>query len=526
VSNKDASDDNPADQDQVSKDALHVKKITLARSASPVMRPRSSPVKEQERALPAGYGTGVPVTIDTDSAPTDLVIFGASGDLVRRKVLPALGHLAPAGQIRIVGAGRRKMPNGAFQDLVREASGCQALAERAVWVQLEYDRPPSYGLLKEQLKAERRVVFYMATPPDTFPSILEGLTGCGLSHRDTSHRIVVEKPLGHDLASSQALNGQLEDLFEERQVFRIDHYLAKDTVQNVLAFRFSNALFEPVWNRTMIESIQIAALEDGDIGSRAGYYDHTGAVRDMVQNHVLQLLALVTMEPPTTLDPLDIQKAKLDLLRAVEPLDPASSVRGQYDGYLDAEGVAADSRRETYAAGRVVIENWRWQGVPIFIRTGKALRRRLTEVVVRLRDAPTLRVGGRRQRAIPTLLVIRFQPDEGILLRIGAKRPGSRFEMVPAGLKLDYQTLSRRSLPDAYENVLSEVLTGGQSVFPDGREIERSWEIVDPLITAWEAGGHPELYAPGSWGPEAADDLVALQGGGRWLTSGEELGTR
>jgi len=245
----------------------------------------------------------------------------------------------------------------------------------------------------------------------------------------------------------------------------------------------------------------------------------------MIQNHVLQLLALVTMEPPITFDADYIRRAKRLALRSMSPLDPSSAVRGQYEGYLDEEGVASDSRRETYAAARVSIENWRWDGVPIFVRSGKALKRRATEVVIKLRDAPMLRVGGRRQRGIPTLIVIRIQPDEGITLRIGAKRPGVRFEMVPAGMKLDYAKLTRQALPDAYENVLSEVLAGGHSAFPGGEEIELSWEIVDPLIKAWEADGHPEPYPIGSWGPQAADDLVASGGAGRWIVSGDEPGT-
>jgi len=231
------------------------------------------------------------------------------------------------------------------------------------------------------------------------------------------------------------------------------------------------------------------------------------------------------MEPPTTFDADYIRRAKRGALRAVSPLDPGQAVRGQYDGYLDETGVAPDSRRETYAAARVRIENWRWDGVPIFVRTGKALKRRSTEIVIKLRDAPSLRVGGRHQRGIPTLIVIRIQPDEGITLRIGAKRPGVRFEMVPAGMRLDYAHLTRTALPDAYENVLAEVLAGGHSAFPGGEEIELSWEIVDPLIKSWEQEGHPEPYQQGSWGPQAADDLLADNGGGRWIVSGDEPGT-
>ena len=459
---------------------------------------------------------------------TDLVIFGASGDLARRKIIPALQSLnGSAGRLRILGAGRTEMSLERFQEIVAEATRSQDLAAGAEWVTLDYNAPASYAGLRRAIGEGKSVVFYLATPPQTFSSILDALSEAGLAGRDLpgEHRIVVEKPLGQDAPSARRLNQQLKDLFSEEQVFRIDHYLAKDTVQNVLAFRFSNAIFEPVWNRTMIQSIEITAAEEIGIEQRAGYYDTIGAVRDMVQNHVLQVLALVTMEPPTTFEPSDIRRAKLDLLRAVEPLDPGAAVRGQYEGYLDEEGVERDSRRETYAAARVRIENWRWDGIPIFIRTGKALRRQVTEVVVRWRDAPQLAVGGQRQRPIPTLLVIRIQPDEGITLRIGAKRPGPRFEMVPAGMKLEYRRLARAPLPDAYDNVLREVLAGGHTVFPGGKEIERSWEIVDPLIESWEASGHPDPYAKGSWGPGAADDLVSGSSGARWVNSGDEPGT-
>ena len=372
-----------------------------------------------------------------------------------------------------------------------------------------------------------QVIFYLATPPSAFDPILSGLSQSGLaSHGALGRRIVIEKPLGSDRESAAQLNRRLAELLDEAQIYRLDHYLAKDTVQNVLAFRFSNSLFEPIWSRTMIQTIQITAAEAVDIGSRAGYYDGIGAVRDMIQNHVLQVLALVAMEPPTTFNPEDIQKAKFELLRAVRPLSPASAVRGQYDGYLQEAGVPQSSRRETYAAVRIAIENWRWQGVPIFVRTGKALCRQLTEVVIRLKDAPQLSIDGYSQATIPTLIVIRIQPDEGISVRIGAKRPGSRFEMVPAGMRLGYRELAGADhFPDAYQNVLSEVLAGAHGVFPSGPEIERSWEIVEPLINSWEAGGYPEPYRRGSWGPPGAEELVATTAGGRWIVSGDEPGT-
>ena len=462
------------------------------------------------------------------AAAVDLVVFGASGDLTRRKILPSLGRVVSReGQpVRVIGAGRTHQSTADFRAMVKETSQSERLSASAEWVQLDYSDPATFTRLKEQLTSSQTVIFYLATPPETFGDILAGLTLSGLATRaDATRRIVVEKPLGHNLPSAHRINAQLAEAFDEEQIFRIDHYLAKDTVQNVLALRFSNSLFEPVWNRTLIETILITVAEEEGIGKRAGYYDQTGAVRDIIQNHVLQLLALITMEPPTTFDADYVRRAKRAALRAMLPLDPGMAVRGQYEGYLDEDGVAPDSRRETFAAVRVSIDNWRWDGVPIFVRTGKALRRRVTEVVIKLRDAPMLRIAGRRQRGIATLIVIRIQPDEGITIRIGAKRPGTRFEMVPAGMRLDYAHLTKAALPDAYENVLSEVLAGGNTAFPGAEEIELAWEIVDPLVRAWEGEGHPESYPKGSWGPHAADDLVATGAGGRWIVSGDEPGT-
>lgn len=455
----------------------------------------------------------------------DLVLFGASGDLASRKVLPAVGAVAPRARsrLRVVGAGRSELSQERFREVVGDTTGSSDLAAGAEWVRLDYGDAGTYAGLRESLRSDA-AVYYLATPPSTFSPILTALADAGLTHRGDKSRIVVEKPLGEDEATARELNAKLDALFEESQVYRIDHYLAKDTVQNLLAFRFSNSLFEAVWNRLHVDSIQITAAEDLDVGRRAGYYDHFGAVRDMVQNHVLQILALTTMEPPATFDAADVRTAKTQLLRAVRPLDEATAVRGQYEGYQDAEGVATDSRRETFAAARVGIENWRWQGVPIFVRTGKALRRPVTEAVIRFKDAPRLELAGRPVPGIPTLVVIRFQPGEEVVLRIGAKVPGGRFSLEPAGLRLEYSKLARGPLPDAYENVFAEVLEGDHSVFPGPREIERSWQIVDPLLGEWERGGRPLPYARGSWGPAEADALVTRDGGRHWLTTGEEPG--
>jgi glucose-6-phosphate 1-dehydrogenase len=295
-------------------------------------------------------------------AAADLVIFGASGDLTQRKILPSLGHLITRdGQsVRLIGAGRSHKSTADFRDEVKTASGNQRLSANAEWVQLAYADPATFTPLKELVANSPTVIFYLATPPETVSDIVAGLATSGLAKKsDATRRIVVEKPFGHDVASAHKLNDELAAAFEEQQIFRIDHYLAKDTVQNVMALRFSNSLFEPVWNRTLVENIQITVAEEEGIGKRAGYYDQSGAVRDIIQNHMLQLLALITMEPPTTLDPEYVRRAKRASLRAMSPIDPGFAVRGQYEGYLDEEGVARDSRRETYAAMRVSIDNWR-----------------------------------------------------------------------------------------------------------------------------------------------------------------------
>jgi glucose-6-phosphate 1-dehydrogenase len=402
-----------------------------------------------------------------------------------------------------------------------------------------FDDPHVYEELRQTLrefdeKAGRVLnrVFYLSTAPEFFPVITAAIGEAGLNrceHADT--RIVIEKPFGYDLASARALNAQVLEVFQESQVFRIDHYLGKETVQNLLALRFANALFEPVWNRNYVDHVQITAAEDIGIGGRAGYYEHAGALRDLVQNHMLQLLALLTIEPPSSFEANRLRDEKLKVLESIVPptVDevPSMAVRAQYGpgtsggdavpGYREEEGVAPDSRTETYAALRLQVSNWRWAGVPFYLRTGKRLRRKLTEIAVTLKPVPHLAFQSSGSVGVqPNQIILTVQPDEGVSVSLGAKIPGTRMRIRPVNMEFRYGTSFVSESPEAYERLILDAMRGDATLFTRGDEIEALWGIIDPILEAWHADTTSEIpqYPAGSAGPAEADLLLAP--GHRW----------
>jgi len=465
------------------------------------------------------------------AGPSALVLFGVTGDLARKKLLPAIYDLANRGLLPpgfgIVGFARRDWAAEHFTQLVSDAVHEHARTEfrEDVWKQLQEGIRFVPGDLGDndafaQLKAtltdldERQGTggnhaFYLSVPP-----------------KGSWRRVVIEKPFGHDLASARQLEKKLSRAFEPSSIFRIDHYLGKETVQNLLAFRFANTMFEPIWNRNYIDHVQITMAEDIGIAGRAGYYDGIGAARDVIQNHLLQLLALTAMEEPASFDAnqLSMEKRKvLAAARAPADLD-AHSARGQYSGgwaggvevpgYLEEQGIPGDSRTDTYAAIRVDIDNRRWAGVPFYLRTGKRLPRRVTEVALNLRPAPHLPFDGTAVRSLGTnALVLRIQPDEGITLRFGAKVPATPMELRDVNMDFGYGTSFAETSPEAYERLLLDVLLGSEPLFPQAAEVELSWQILDPVLDRWaEKGAPPESYPSGSWGPQSASDMLARDG--------------
>jgi glucose-6-phosphate 1-dehydrogenase len=487
--------------------------------------------------------------------PTTLVIFGATGDLAKRKLLPALYNLAHEGSLperfNLIGVSRSDKSDEEFQaemrDAVEQYSRTQpneqvldALLANVRYCAGSFDDPQVYGAVTQCAEAFDEAggmvfnrVFYLSTAPEFFPVIVEALGEAKLSrHKDAEVRVVIEKPFGYDLDSARKLNRRVLRVFRERQVYRIDHYLGKETVQNMLAFRFANSMFEPVWNRNYIDYVQITAAEDLGIGTRAGYYDHAGALRDLVQNHMLQLLALLCMEPPTAFNADQVRNEKVKVMQAVRPPTPEEvsqiAVRAQYGpgavagepvkGYLEEDGVPPDSFTETYAALRLTVNNWRWAGVPIYLRTGKRLPRKLTEIAVTLKPVPHLAFQeGGSLGVQPNELILTVQPDEGVSLTLGAKIPGARMRIRPVNMEFRYGTAFLSQSPEAYERLILDAMRGEALLFTRDDEVDALWSIIDPILAAWKkAGGPIPQYPAGSQGPPEAEAL--LEPGHHWRT--------
>ncbi|WP_326556954.1 glucose-6-phosphate dehydrogenase [Micromonospora sp. NBC_01796] len=481
--------------------------------------------------------------------PVALVIFGVTGDLAQKKLLPAVYDLANRGLLPpgfvVLGFARRDWGDGDFESLAYQAArkGARTPWRDEVWARLagnikfvggSFDDDEAFDHLAETLDDLRtthgiagNAAFYFSIPPAAFPIVLKQLARTGMADNAKSggwRRVVVEKPFGSDLPSAKALNDLVDDVFTREDVFRIDHYLGKETVQNIMALRFANNLFEPLWNSKYVDSVQITMAEDVGIGSRAGFYDSAGAARDVLQNHLLQLLALVAMEEPTSFDAAEIRAEKLKVLRAITiPKDVATgTVRGQYlpgwvagqraVGYLEEKDIPPDSTTESYVAVRLGIQNRRWAEVPFYIRAGKRLPRRVTEVAIIFKRAPHLPFNATDMEMLGNnQLVVRVQPDEGVVLKFGAKVPGTTMEVRDIAMDFQYGEAFTESSPEAYERLVLDVLIGDRTLFPDAAEVEQSWQVIDPLEAAWR-GTRPEPYRAGEWGPRAADELLAREG--------------
>jgi glucose-6-phosphate 1-dehydrogenase len=480
--------------------------------------------------------------------PTTLVIFGAGGDLASRKLLPAVYNLSLAGLLpdpfRVIGVARRHDLH-AFRSIAREAikthsrtgfdeDAWKALEPRLEIIQADFGNPELFKSLAERLEhddarlGETQRVFYLAVAPHFFAQIAKALAAVGLgAGADPPTRLMIEKPFGHDLDSALELNAELASAFDESQVFRLDHYLGKETVQNLQVLRFANGIFEPIWNRRYVDHVQITVAEDLGIGHRAAYYDSTGALRDVIQNHVLQLVALVGMEAPTRFDADTIRDEKVKLLgstRRYQPEEvPDYVVRGQYGAgwvggekvpaYLDEDGVAEGSHAETYVAMRVEVDNWRWGGTPFYIRTGKRMPRRMTEIAMRFQPVPHLPFARSDIGDVePNELVLSVQPDEGASLRLVAKVPGQTMSVRPVQMEFKYGTSFLGDSPEAYERLLHDALRNEATLFTRADEVEAQWRIVQPILDAWQSGPGPSLYEAGSQGPPEADELLAVRG--------------
>jgi glucose-6-phosphate 1-dehydrogenase len=508
------------------------------RTGGAAARTARNPLRDpQDRRLPRIAG------------PCGLVIFGVTGDLARKKLMPAVYDLANRGLLppgfALVGFARREWANQDFTQIVHDAVKEHARTpfREEVWRQLaagfrfvpgDFADDLAFDQLRQTIADLDEVrgtggnhAFYLSIPPRLFPDAVRQLKEHGLAdpERDSWRRVVVEKPFGHDLRSAQRLNAVVSEVFPQESVFRIDHYLGKETVQNMLAMRFANAMFEPIWNSNYVDHVQITMAEDIGIGGRAGYYDGIGAARDVIQNHLLQLMALIAMEEPTSFDARSLRVEKQKVLAAVRlprRLDLATA-RGQYTGgwqggeqvvgYTDEADIPSDSRTETYAAITLGIDTRRWAGVPFYLRTGKRLGRRVTEVAVVFKRAPHLPFTDTETEELgQNALVIRVQPDEGVTVRFGSKVPGTAMEIRDVNMDFAYGGSFVESSPEAYERLILDVLLGDPPLFPQHEEVELSWRILDPVIAHWAKKGRPDPYPAGTWGPPSAEKMLARDG--------------
>lgn len=470
---------------------------------------------------------------------TTIVIFGASGDLTWRKLIPALYNNFKKERLsdcaHIVGFARRPYTDETLRehllDGVKQFSPdtfdqaiWDSFAQRLHYFQGNLDNNDDFIKLDKDLKSleggPANRLYYLATSPEFYAPVVGALGAAGMAKTDGVfgdwRRIIIEKPFGRDLVSAQELNRHVHAVFDERQVYRIDHYLGKETSQNILFFRFANTIFEPVWNRRYVDNVQISVTETVDVGHRAGYYDEAGVVRDMFQNHIFQLLALVAMEPPSSFNADAVRNEKAKVFESIRPIALADTVRAQYDDYKKAEGVVPDSQTPTYAAFKLYVDNWRWKGVPFYIRSGKALARKASEITIEFQRPPHLMFHMPDDASfIPNILSLVIQPDEGIHLRFEAKVPDSDDVMRAVDMNFHYRdSFNGTVLPDAYERLLLEALHGDASLFNRSDAIESSWKLVDPVIQGWEAQNLPALttYARGSWGPDVAEQLLNRDG--------------
>ncbi len=498
--------------------------------------------------------------------PTTIVIFGASGDLTKRKLIPALFQVAREGLLpknfAIVGFARKEFAREQFQDEMTDAllqfsrskpqkdsKELKEFAQKLYYHCGNYDDPKSFSALKQLLAeideqagarpGEGSYLFYLSTPPNVFAQIVTMLGGADLIgdpyDKERWTRVIIEKPFGRDLESAHTLNKQIRSVLDENQIYRIDHYLGKETVQNIMAFRFGNSIFEPLWNRRYVDHVQITVAEAVSVEGRGGYYDQSGALRDMVQNHILQLLALVAMEPPASFAPNAVRNEKVKVLSALRPIKLEEigqcTIRGQYStgtinsrkipDYLSEPGVDANSTTETFVALKVHVDNWRWAGIPFYVRTGKALPKRITEITIEFRQPPLAlfshalheghEEGDLRQ---PNILSLRVQPDEGIRLTFGLKLPGPSMVLQSTNMEFSYGDLFHAEPPEAYERLILDAILGDSTLFIRHDEVEAAWTFVDGILQGWSSKHKPPIYPyrSGTWGPHAADEFMAKDG--------------